>query len=199
MTAKILDGKALAKKLEADIAGRVAEFRERTGAAPCLAAVLVGEDPASQVERGAVARTEESALPIRAQTAAATRFEMRGGRAAQVGADADADEDLGLARAGFVFGITPLGFGPGGLGLGGWRRNGWFIGRLRRRRWRRLCNTAACEAGCQALIGFFQVIGDALFEQPRAVAGGLELLELGLGAGVLPCSKIGFSTGEDRL
>lgn len=49
MTAKILDGKALAKKLEADIAGRVAKFRERTGVTPCLAAVLVGEDPASQV------------------------------------------------------------------------------------------------------------------------------------------------------
>jgi methylenetetrahydrofolate dehydrogenase (NADP+)/methenyltetrahydrofolate cyclohydrolase len=49
MTAQILDGKSLATKLQADIASRVAEFKSATGITPCLAAVLVGDDPASEV------------------------------------------------------------------------------------------------------------------------------------------------------
>jgi methylenetetrahydrofolate dehydrogenase (NADP+)/methenyltetrahydrofolate cyclohydrolase len=49
MTAKLLDGKALAAKLQADIAQRVAEFKSQSGITPCLAAVLVGENPASEV------------------------------------------------------------------------------------------------------------------------------------------------------
>jgi methylenetetrahydrofolate dehydrogenase (NADP+)/methenyltetrahydrofolate cyclohydrolase len=49
MTAILLDGKALAEKIRAEIAVEVCEFTRRTGVKPCLAAVLVGEDPASQV------------------------------------------------------------------------------------------------------------------------------------------------------
>jgi methylenetetrahydrofolate dehydrogenase (NADP+) / methenyltetrahydrofolate cyclohydrolase len=49
MTAKLLDGKALAAELQSDIAIRVADFKEQTGVTPCLAAVLVGENPASEV------------------------------------------------------------------------------------------------------------------------------------------------------
>ncbi len=49
MAATLLDGKALAEKIRAEIAAEVAEFTHRTGVKPCLAAVLVGEDPASQV------------------------------------------------------------------------------------------------------------------------------------------------------
>ncbi len=49
MSAEIIDGKAFAAALRARLAGRVAEFRERTGRVPGLAVVLVGEDPASQV------------------------------------------------------------------------------------------------------------------------------------------------------
>lgn len=49
MTARILDGKAIAKQIEAELIEEVAEFVENNGVAPCLAAVLVGEDPASQV------------------------------------------------------------------------------------------------------------------------------------------------------
>jgi methylenetetrahydrofolate dehydrogenase (NADP+) / methenyltetrahydrofolate cyclohydrolase len=49
MTAKLLDGKALAAKLQADLAQRVAEYKSQTGITPCLAAVLVGENPASEV------------------------------------------------------------------------------------------------------------------------------------------------------
>ena len=49
MTAKRIDGKAVAAALRARIAGEVARFREATGRVPGLATVLVGEDPASAV------------------------------------------------------------------------------------------------------------------------------------------------------
>jgi methylenetetrahydrofolate dehydrogenase (NADP+) / methenyltetrahydrofolate cyclohydrolase len=45
--ARNMDGTALAQKLLAETAGRAAAFRAEIGRAPCLAAVLVGEDPAS--------------------------------------------------------------------------------------------------------------------------------------------------------
>jgi methylenetetrahydrofolate dehydrogenase (NADP+)/methenyltetrahydrofolate cyclohydrolase len=49
VSAFILDGKQIAATIQAETAVQVAEFRERTGVVPCLAAVLVGDDPASQV------------------------------------------------------------------------------------------------------------------------------------------------------
>lgn len=49
MTAQILDGKAIAKQIQAEIKIEVAAFVEESGVTPTLAAVLVGEDPASQV------------------------------------------------------------------------------------------------------------------------------------------------------
>lgn len=49
MTAAILDGKALSKEIRAEVAQQVAQFTEQSGVTPCLAAVLVGDDPASQV------------------------------------------------------------------------------------------------------------------------------------------------------
>jgi len=49
MTATILDGKALADEIRAEVAQQTAQFTEQTGVTPCLAAVLVGENPASQV------------------------------------------------------------------------------------------------------------------------------------------------------
>ena len=49
MTARIIDGKAAAASLRADVAVEVAQFRAVTGRAPGLAVVLVGEDPASAV------------------------------------------------------------------------------------------------------------------------------------------------------
>jgi methylenetetrahydrofolate dehydrogenase (NADP+)/methenyltetrahydrofolate cyclohydrolase len=48
MTAVILDGKALAEQIRAEIAQDAAAFIKTTGVKPCLAAVLVGENPASQ-------------------------------------------------------------------------------------------------------------------------------------------------------
>jgi len=49
VTATILDGKALSAEIRAEIGQEVAAFVKSTGVVPCLAAVLVGDDPASQV------------------------------------------------------------------------------------------------------------------------------------------------------
>jgi methylenetetrahydrofolate dehydrogenase (NADP+) / methenyltetrahydrofolate cyclohydrolase len=49
MTATILDGKALAKEIRGELAAEVAEFTRASGVSPALAAVLVGDDPASEV------------------------------------------------------------------------------------------------------------------------------------------------------
>jgi len=49
MTAKRLDGKQLAARLAVELAADVEEFTTATKVVPTLAAVLVGEDPASQV------------------------------------------------------------------------------------------------------------------------------------------------------
>ncbi len=49
MTAKILDGKAIAEEVRAAVKKRVDAFVAETGRAPGLDVVVVGEDPASQV------------------------------------------------------------------------------------------------------------------------------------------------------
>ncbi len=49
VTATILDGKTLSKTIRAEIAEEVAKFTKQTDITPCLAAVLLGEDPASQI------------------------------------------------------------------------------------------------------------------------------------------------------
>ncbi|PAU57705.1 bifunctional methylenetetrahydrofolate dehydrogenase/methenyltetrahydrofolate cyclohydrolase [Pseudomonas sp. PIC25] len=49
MTAKLIDGKAIAANLRQQIAQRVAERRQQDLRAPGLAVILVGTDPASQV------------------------------------------------------------------------------------------------------------------------------------------------------
>lgn len=49
MTAVILDGKALAGELQAELAVDVADFIENNGVSPSLAAVLVGDNAASEV------------------------------------------------------------------------------------------------------------------------------------------------------
>jgi methylenetetrahydrofolate dehydrogenase (NADP+)/methenyltetrahydrofolate cyclohydrolase len=48
-TARLIDGKALAAALREQIAEATARLRERHGVVPGLAAILVGDDPASQV------------------------------------------------------------------------------------------------------------------------------------------------------
>ena len=49
MTAKILDGKALAEEILGEVAAGVAEMQQKHGVTPGLAAVLVGDDPASAI------------------------------------------------------------------------------------------------------------------------------------------------------
>ena len=49
MTAKRIDGKAAALAVRTRVAVVAADFRDRTGRAPGLATILVGEDPASAV------------------------------------------------------------------------------------------------------------------------------------------------------
>ena len=49
MTAKVIDGKAFAAGVRAQVAAHVARLKEEQGITPGLAVVLVGEDPASQV------------------------------------------------------------------------------------------------------------------------------------------------------
>jgi methylenetetrahydrofolate dehydrogenase (NADP+)/methenyltetrahydrofolate cyclohydrolase len=49
MSATILDGRALAHQIRSELAEEVIEFIQNNGVVPCLAAVLVGDDPASEV------------------------------------------------------------------------------------------------------------------------------------------------------
>jgi len=52
MTARVVDGKAVAARVRAEVARGVRAYEDRTGYAPGLATVLVGEDPASRVYVG---------------------------------------------------------------------------------------------------------------------------------------------------
>jgi methylenetetrahydrofolate dehydrogenase (NADP+) / methenyltetrahydrofolate cyclohydrolase len=49
MTAKVIDGKAVAQQVSEDVAKGVAELAAAGGAPPGLATVLIGDDPASEV------------------------------------------------------------------------------------------------------------------------------------------------------
>ena len=47
--AKIMDGKAISQEVQAELADETSRFTQETGVTPCLAAVLVGADAASEV------------------------------------------------------------------------------------------------------------------------------------------------------
>ncbi len=49
MTATVIDGKQMAEEIRGEVADETRAFKERSGITPGLAAVLVGEDPASAV------------------------------------------------------------------------------------------------------------------------------------------------------
>jgi len=49
MTARILDGKSIAMTIRGEVQEAVAAFVAKSGVQPCLAAILVGDDPGSQV------------------------------------------------------------------------------------------------------------------------------------------------------
>ena len=48
-TAQIINGKLIAQQIRDELAVEVVEFIQNNSVVPCLAAVLVGDDPASQV------------------------------------------------------------------------------------------------------------------------------------------------------
>ncbi|HMJ37417.1 MAG TPA: bifunctional methylenetetrahydrofolate dehydrogenase/methenyltetrahydrofolate cyclohydrolase FolD [Baekduia sp.] len=52
MSAEIIDGKAIAAKVRAEVARDVEAFTQRTGRRPGLATILVGDDPASAIYVG---------------------------------------------------------------------------------------------------------------------------------------------------
>lgn len=74
MTATLLDGQAVSRRLLDETAERVARFRDRHGRRPCLATVLVGDDPAShtyvrmKVNRSAQVGIESRRVDLPAST-----------------------------------------------------------------------------------------------------------------------------------
>ncbi|MCX5007949.1 bifunctional 5,10-methylene-tetrahydrofolate dehydrogenase/5,10-methylene-tetrahydrofolate cyclohydrolase [Streptomyces sp. NBC_00638] len=75
--AQLMDGAGLARRILEETARRAADLKDRTGVAPCLATVLVGEDPASVTyvrmkrnrSRGAGIESRHVALPADTTTA----------------------------------------------------------------------------------------------------------------------------------
>jgi methylenetetrahydrofolate dehydrogenase (NADP+)/methenyltetrahydrofolate cyclohydrolase len=75
--AQLMDGAGLARRITAETATKAAEISQRSGVAPCLATVLVGEDPASvtyvRMKRNRCAqagiRSRHIALPATTTTA----------------------------------------------------------------------------------------------------------------------------------
>ncbi len=59
MTAKILSGKTISDAIKMEVAADVADLQEVHGFSPCLAAVRVGEDPASNVYVSSKVKTAE--------------------------------------------------------------------------------------------------------------------------------------------
>jgi methylenetetrahydrofolate dehydrogenase (NADP+)/methenyltetrahydrofolate cyclohydrolase len=63
MTARIIDGKAIAAQVDGDVGRAVASLSATYGSAPCLAVILVGDDPASHVYvRNKVRRTAATGM-----------------------------------------------------------------------------------------------------------------------------------------
>jgi methylenetetrahydrofolate dehydrogenase (NADP+)/methenyltetrahydrofolate cyclohydrolase len=92
MSAKIIDGKAIAARVRAQIAEDVAVFTARHGRAPGLATVLVGEDPASAVYVGGKQRAcaEVGMTPFDRRLPADASFE----RVAELLTELNADENV---------------------------------------------------------------------------------------------------------
>jgi methylenetetrahydrofolate dehydrogenase (NADP+)/methenyltetrahydrofolate cyclohydrolase len=65
MPAELLDGKAVAAEIRADLSDRIAAVHDRLGRPPGLAIVLVGDDPASEVYvRNKLRTAEESGMSV---------------------------------------------------------------------------------------------------------------------------------------
>jgi methylenetetrahydrofolate dehydrogenase (NADP+)/methenyltetrahydrofolate cyclohydrolase len=77
MSATIIDGKAIAARVRAEVAGEVEIFQREVGRTPGLATVLVGEDPASEVYVGGKQRAsvEVGMVPVDSRLPAHASFE----------------------------------------------------------------------------------------------------------------------------
>lgn len=72
----VLDGKAVAAAIRLEVASEAAVIREKTGSAPRLAAVLVGDDPASHVYvRNKIRACEQSGIDSETHTLSAVATE----------------------------------------------------------------------------------------------------------------------------
>jgi methylenetetrahydrofolate dehydrogenase (NADP+) / methenyltetrahydrofolate cyclohydrolase len=78
VSASIIDGKAIAASVRAEVAKEVEAFKQRTGRVPGLATVLVGDDPASAVYVGGKQRAcaEVGMEPFDWRLPAASSFEQ---------------------------------------------------------------------------------------------------------------------------
>jgi methylenetetrahydrofolate dehydrogenase (NADP+)/methenyltetrahydrofolate cyclohydrolase len=73
VAAKILDGKAVAQQIRAELEARVAAVRQRWGRPPGLVIILVGDDPASQVYvRNKLKTAEEAGMGVHLERLPAT-------------------------------------------------------------------------------------------------------------------------------
>src|SRR3984957_10453694 len=89
VSAQIIDGKAVAAEVRADVAEQVAALRERTGRVPGLATVLVGDDPGSAVYVAGKQRAcaEVGMKPFDVRLPADASFEAVAGELARLNAD----------------------------------------------------------------------------------------------------------------
>ena len=89
MSAQIIDGKAIAARVRAEVAEQVKLFRGQTGRVPGLATVLVGDDPASAVYVGGKQRAcaEVGMRPFDVRLPADSSFESVAGELDRLNAD----------------------------------------------------------------------------------------------------------------
>jgi methylenetetrahydrofolate dehydrogenase (NADP+) / methenyltetrahydrofolate cyclohydrolase len=89
VSAQIIDGKAIAARVRADVAEQVKAFHEQTGRVPGLATVLVGDDPASAVYVGGKQRAcaEVGMKPFDVRLPADSSFEGVAGELDRLNAD----------------------------------------------------------------------------------------------------------------
>jgi methylenetetrahydrofolate dehydrogenase (NADP+) / methenyltetrahydrofolate cyclohydrolase len=77
VTARIIDGKAIADKAQAEVAKQAAQLREQRGVIPQLVAILVGDDPASaSYVRGKKRACEQAGMKSTVHTLPATTSEQ---------------------------------------------------------------------------------------------------------------------------
>jgi methylenetetrahydrofolate dehydrogenase (NADP+)/methenyltetrahydrofolate cyclohydrolase len=91
VSARIIDGKAIAARVRGDVAREVREFTRASARAPGLATVLVGEDPASAIYVGGKQRAcrEVGITPFDRRLPAESSFEQVAGELEALNVDPD--------------------------------------------------------------------------------------------------------------